>query len=184
MSRKEAPRVGLLKALVAGRVTGGEVAAALRVSERQVRRLRRRFEAEGAEGLMHRSRGRPSPRGLPRPLRQRVATLLTTTYRDFNDCHATEKLQEVEGLALSRATVHRWRRALGRPAKHRRRPRRLEAAALPADVALAHLQRRRHLAARHPSGHQGLEQPHPWRFLPANRECLPWSHGRTFSRNS
>src|SRR6266545_3120370 len=32
MSRKEAPRVGLLKALVAGRVTGGEVAAALRVS--------------------------------------------------------------------------------------------------------------------------------------------------------
>jgi transposase len=127
MSRKEAPRVGLLKALVAGRVTGGEVAAALRVSERQVRRLRRRFEAEGAEGMVHRSRGRPSPRQLDRRLRQRVAALLTTTYRDFNDCHATEKLQEVEGLAVSRATVHRWRRALGRPAKHRRRPRQYRA---------------------------------------------------------
>src|SRR5882672_10058820 len=123
MSRKEAPRAGLLKALVAGRVTGGEVAAALGLTERQVRRLRRRFETEGAEGLVHRSRGRPSLRRLARRLRQRVATLLSTTYRDFNDCHATEKLQEVEGLALSRATVHRWRRALGRPAKHRRRPR-------------------------------------------------------------
>jgi transposase len=127
MSRKEAPRAGLLKALVAGRVTGREVAAALQLSDRQVRRLRRRFEAAGAEGLLHRRRGRASPRRLARRLRQRVAVLLTTTYRDFNDCHATEKLQEVEGLALSRATVHRVRRALGRPAKHRRRPRQYRA---------------------------------------------------------
>src|SRR5712691_11528755 len=127
ISRKEAPRVGLVKALVAGRVTGREVAAALHLSDRQVRRLRRRFETEGAEGLLHRSRGRPSPRRLVQRLRQRVAALLTTTYRDFNDCHATEKLQEVEGLALSRATVHRWRRALARPAKHRRRPRQYRA---------------------------------------------------------
>ena len=42
-----------------------------------------------------------------------MATLLTTTYRDFNDCHATEKLQEVEGLALSRATVRRLRQRPG-----------------------------------------------------------------------
>ena len=127
MSQKEAPRAGLLKALVAGRVTGAEVAAALHLSDRQVRRLRRRFETEGAEGLLHRSRGRPSRRRLARRVRQRVALLLRTTYRDFNDCHATEKLQEVEGLAISRATVHRWRRALGRPAKHRRRPRQYRA---------------------------------------------------------
>jgi hypothetical protein len=49
------------------------------------------------------------------------------TYRDFNDGHATEKLQEVEGLTISRATVRRLRRALGRPAKHRRRPRQYHA---------------------------------------------------------
>ena len=127
MSRKEAPRVGLLKALVAGRIRSTEVAEAMHVSDRHVRRLRRRFEALGAEGLPHRSRGRPSPRRLAPRLRQRVATLLTTTYRDFNDCHATEKLQEVEGLAISRATVRRLRRALGRPAKHRRRPRQYHA---------------------------------------------------------
>lgn len=127
MSQKEAPRVGLLKALVAGRVTGREAAAALQLSERQVRRLRRRFEAAGAEGLLHRGRGRSSPRRLVPRLRQQVARLLTTTYRDFNDCHATEKLQEVEGLAISRATVRRLRQALGRPAKHRRRPRQYRA---------------------------------------------------------
>jgi transposase len=127
MSRKEAPRVGLLTALVARRVTGREVATALAVTVRQVWRLKRRFEAAGAKGLLHRSRGRPSPRRLAARLRQRVMTLLTTTYRDFNDCHATEKLQEVEGLALSRPTVRRLRQALGRPAKRRRRPRQYRA---------------------------------------------------------
>jgi len=69
MSRKEAPRAGLLKALVAGRVTGAEVAAALHLSDRQVRRLRRRFETEGAEGLLHRSRGRGGTQGPTRARR-------------------------------------------------------------------------------------------------------------------
>jgi hypothetical protein len=44
MSQKEAPRVGLLKALGAGRVTGREVAAA----------VRRCFEAAGARLPQHR----------------------------------------------------------------------------------------------------------------------------------
>ena len=122
MSQKEAPRVGLLKALGAGRVTGREVAAA----------VRRCFEAAGAEGLLHRGRGRSSPRRLVPRLRQQVARLLTTTYRDFNDCHATEKLQEVEGLAISRATVRRLRQALGRPASTAAGPGGIARAASPA----------------------------------------------------
>ncbi len=56
MSQKEAPRVGLLKALVARRVTGREVATALDVTVRQVWRLKGRFASAGAEGLLHRSR--------------------------------------------------------------------------------------------------------------------------------
>src|SRR5437773_11732359 len=101
MSRKEAPRVGLLKALVAKRVTGREVAAALAVTVRQVWRLKRRFEVAGAAGLLHRSRGRPSPRRLPARLPQRGAPLLTTTYRDFHGRPATGNLPEVERPAPS-----------------------------------------------------------------------------------
>ena len=57
----------------------------------------------------------------PRPgrwrarLRDRVRELIQTTYREFNDCHCTEKLREVEGLAVGRETVRRLRRALGLP---------------------------------------------------------------------
>jgi transposase len=123
MSRKEAPRAGLLKAALAGRVSNAEVARSLDLSIRQVQRLKGRFQVAGARGLRHRGRGRASPRRLPADLRERMAELLHHTYWDFNDCHATEKLREVEGLLVSRASVRRLRRALGLPAKHGRRPR-------------------------------------------------------------
>jgi len=122
MSRKEVPRAGLVKAALAGQITNAQGALALHLSVRQFQRLKPRVAAEGARGLVHRGRGRASPRRLPADVRRRVGELLETTYHGFNDCHAGEKLREVEDLALSRASVRRIRRALGLPAKHRRRP--------------------------------------------------------------
>jgi transposase len=122
MSRKEARRPGPVQAAVAGKITTAEGAHALELSLRQFRRLKARYRAEGVRGLVHRHRGRPSPRRLDVEIRDRVAELVQTTYRDFNDCHATETLRELEGLAVSRSTVRRLRRTLGLPPKRRRRP--------------------------------------------------------------
>jgi transposase len=123
MSRKEARRPGLVQLAVAGTITTAEGAGTLKMSLRQFRRLTARYRAEGVRGLAHRLRGRPSPRVLDVEVRDRVVELIQTTYRDFNDCHCTEKLREVEGLAVSRDTVRRLRRSLGLPPKRRRRPR-------------------------------------------------------------
>lgn len=123
MSRKEVPRAGLLKAARAGKISNAQGALALHVSIRQFQRLKVRVAAEGLRGLFHRLRGRPSPRRLAAEVRQRVAALLHTTYVGLNDCHATEKLREVEGLPVSRSSVRRLRRALGLPPKRRRRAR-------------------------------------------------------------
>lgn len=122
MSRKEVPRAGLVKAALVGRITNHEGARALHLSVRQFQRLKQRVRAGGVQALLHRSRGQPSHRRLPPKLQQQVATLMTTTYVGFNDVHLTEKLQEVHQLPVSRASVRRIRRALGLPAKHRRRP--------------------------------------------------------------
>src|SRR3990172_9156548 len=122
MSRKEARRPGLIQAALAGKITTAEGAHALEISLRQFRRLKARYRAEGTRGLLHRLRGRPSPRALDLEVRDRVAELVQTTYHELNDCHCTEKLQELEGLPVSRSTVRRLRRALGLPPKHRRRP--------------------------------------------------------------
>jgi transposase len=110
MSSKEVPRAGLFKALRAGQISIGQVARALYLSVRQVYRLKVRYQAEGASGLRHRRRGQPSGRALAAEVRRRASELLQTTYRDVNDCHAAEKLREVEGLAISRASVQRLRR--------------------------------------------------------------------------
>ena len=105
MSRKEAPRAGLFKAAVAGQISNAQAARALQLSERQVQRLKARYRVEGAAGLPHRSRGRPSTRGLPAALTQQVRALLQTTYRDVNDCHAPGKLREVDGLRVSQGAA-------------------------------------------------------------------------------
>jgi len=123
MSRKEAPRAGLVKAALAGRITNAQGAQALGMSLRQFRRLKARYREAGVRGLVHRLRGRPSPRAVDIALRERVLELVDTTYRDLNDCHATEKLREVEGLVISRSTVRRLRRGRGRAPKRRRPPR-------------------------------------------------------------
>jgi transposase len=98
------------------------VAEALGLSLRQVRRLRRRFEAGGASALIHRSRGRPSARRLAAAVRDKIIELMTTVYVGLNDTHLTEKLREVHALPVGRESVRRLRRQLGQPAKRPRRP--------------------------------------------------------------
>ena len=122
MSRKEARRPGLVQLAVTGQITTAAGAHALAMTPRQFRRLKARYRADGVRGLVHRLRGRPSPRALEVEIRDRVVELIQATYRDFNDCHCTEKLREVEGLPVGRETVRRLRRALGVPPKRRRRP--------------------------------------------------------------
>src|SRR4030095_2917119 len=123
MSRKEVPRAGLLKAALAGKISNAQGALAMHVRLRQFQRAKVRFATEGAGGLLHRLRGRPSPRRLAVEVRARAAELLQGTYAGLNDCHLTEKLQEVAGLPLSRSSVRRLRRTLGLPATRRRRGR-------------------------------------------------------------
>jgi transposase len=112
-----------------GTLTGPEAAAALGVSVRQVRRIRRAVERRGRAAVQHGNRGRPPANKLSAALRARIVTLRHTRYQDFNDQHFAEKLATEEPpIHVSVATVRRvlrgaqiaavWRR---RPRRHRRR---------------------------------------------------------------
>jgi hypothetical protein len=123
MSRKEVPRAGLVKAALARQITNAEGARALHVCVRQFQRLKRAVREHGERALLHRGRGRPSPRRLAPELRDEVVRLLTTTYAGFNDVHLTEKLQEQHAVPVSRSTVRRLRLVLGHaPTRRRRAP--------------------------------------------------------------
>jgi hypothetical protein len=131
MSRKERDRMKVVEALGEGRLRQVEAARRLRLCERQVRRILVRYRAEGDAGLVHRGRGRPSNRRLPETLRRRVMDRVVRQYRDFGPTLAAEKLQEREGLLVSRETLRGWMVAEGlwKPRRPRRevhlwRPRR------------------------------------------------------------
>jgi len=83
-----------------GALSGMEAAEVLGMSEQHCRRLRERYAAEGAEGLIDRRRGRVSGRRLPV---DRIAWLLEqfrTRYFDFTVKHFHERLVAEHGFAL------------------------------------------------------------------------------------
>ncbi len=53
-------------------------------------------------------------------IRAKVLRLAESKYAGFNDWHFTEKLQEEEGMELSRETVRRILRGAGRPSPQKR----------------------------------------------------------------
>lgn len=121
MSQKERQRYHLLKMVIGGKITLKETDNLMGVSYRQAKRLKKKLISEGAKGLIHGNRGRPSPKALSHKLAEKILELSLSKYTNFNDTHFTEKLKEEEGITVGRDTVRRLRRANGIKPKRRRR---------------------------------------------------------------
>jgi transposase len=121
LSKKENDRVRVLVSAGENGRTNAEVALALGLSVRQVQRLRKALTEEGPAGLMHGNRGAIPMHALTPGTAARVAHLYKTKYQGFNFSHFTEKLVEVEGIAISRSSVRRVLLSAGyrSPKKHR-----------------------------------------------------------------
>jgi hypothetical protein len=77
----------------------------------------------GPDGVLHGNCGRSPSNRLDDGLRAKVVGLARGRYLGFNDQHMVEKLAEVEGLKLSRASLQRILRQAGVEAARKRRPR-------------------------------------------------------------
>lgn len=105
LSHRELDRVGVIEAVVSGRVSQGEAAIELTLSVRQVKRLVRRYREHGAPGLGSRRRGQPSNNRLDDTVREQALSLVRERYADFGPTLAHEKLTEQHGLRLSVETL-------------------------------------------------------------------------------
>jgi len=108
MRREELKRVSLIRKVLEGEVTQREVGEMLDLSERQVRRIARRVEEEGDEGVIHRSRGEPSHGAISERTKGKIISLCKTRYEGFGPTLASEKLEELEGIEVSRETLRGW----------------------------------------------------------------------------
>jgi transposase len=122
LTRSEQRRLLVLNHLGSGALVNSQAASLLGISVRQVRRLRRRYEREGAAALAHGNRGRRPSHALDPKLAIRVVELAKTKYFGFNQHHFTEMLAETEELVLSVSTVRRVLRDAGIAAPRKRRP--------------------------------------------------------------
>lgn len=108
MSIKEADRLGVMRQLDAKSISLRRASEILRVSLRQVKRIRKRYLLQGETGVVSKKRGRKSPNRTPEHLKERAFHLLKTHYADFGPTFAQEKLTELHGIILSRETIRKW----------------------------------------------------------------------------
>jgi transposase len=87
----------------------------LQLSERQVQRLKRRYQPDSVGWVRHGNRGRSMPWAVSIPQKQLILRLARRKYQGFNDSHLAEKLRAQENLSVSRETVRRILRAAKLP---------------------------------------------------------------------
>ena len=123
MSQKEFQRVKVIENAVGGRLSVREASRLLHLSERQVQRLKRRYQPDSVDWVQHGNRGRSMPWAVSIPQKQLVLTLARGKYQGFNDSHLAEKLHTEENLTVSREAVRRILRGakLASPQKRRLR---------------------------------------------------------------
>jgi transposase len=120
MSEKERRRVRVLERVKMGIITLKEASVLVGVSYRQSKRIKARYEGEGARGLVHRSRGRESNRKIDAQIKDAILKRYEERYLGFGPTFAMEKLEE-EGYRIHAETLRNWLKEAGLWQRHRKR---------------------------------------------------------------
>ena len=121
LTMKEEKRLDVIQRVFRSELTVEQAAVVLGVSERQCYRIKARVSKAGAKGVIHGNRGRRCKRKMKEKLVKRIVELAKGKYKDFNDHHLTEKLQEQEKITLSREKLRQLLRAHGIASPRKRR---------------------------------------------------------------
>lgn len=105
MSRKEINSLPIFERLRKSEITQRVAALQLQLTERQVRNKLNRYLKFGAEGLAHRSRGRPSNKRIPNEKRNKIVQLIKDHYHDFGPTFAAEQLLKRNKVHINRETL-------------------------------------------------------------------------------
>jgi transposase len=108
MSAKELDRLEVVQQVAEQRLSQVEAGDRLGLTTRQVRRICRAFEEDGAVALVSKRRGRPSNRRLSKNFQELVIGLVQTHYADFGPLLAREKLLEHHDVRVGRETLRKW----------------------------------------------------------------------------
>jgi hypothetical protein len=124
MSGKEQDQLAVLSRVQRGELSVAAAAREVGLSLRQMRRVWKRFQADGAAGLVHRLRGRPGNGSIDPAVKAAIVRRYQARYHDFGPTLACEKLAgERPAWSISPDTLTRLLRAEGLWERRRRRGR-------------------------------------------------------------
>jgi len=86
---------------ISGQILWTEAAEILGISDRQMRRWKRRYEIYGYDGLYDRRKKIPSPRRIPLDKAEKILRLYRERYFDFNISHFYDKLRTIHNIKIS-----------------------------------------------------------------------------------
>lgn len=105
MTHKELNRHSIIKKLLDKEINGTYAAELLKISVRQVKRLKAKVKEYGPKALIHASRGKPSNRRIPDKEREAIAIIIKKRYPDFKPTFAAEKLFENHSIKRDPKTI-------------------------------------------------------------------------------
>lgn len=107
LSMKEREQLVTFYKLKSGEISQVAAAKMLGFSVRWTRIKFKRFLKKGASGLVHRSRGRPSPKLWNQKEKEFAMSLFQQDFEGFGPTFAAEKLQELYGIKVSREVLRK-----------------------------------------------------------------------------
>lgn len=105
MSKKELEQLKVFENLKTGMITQAEAAFQLEITERWVRKKYKRYLEDGNIGIVHKNRGKASPRSWCKKEQNFAVELLQSEWKDFGPTFAAEKLEELHGIKISKETL-------------------------------------------------------------------------------
>ena len=121
LTMRDEKRLEVIQRVYRSELTVSQAALVLGLSDRQCYRVKARGGKAGAKGVVHGNRGRSCQGKTQEKIVRRVLELARGKYKDFNDHHLTEKLEEQEKIKPSREKVRRILRAEGIASPKKRR---------------------------------------------------------------
>jgi transposase len=108
MGQKDLIRAKIMEQVVQKHITVSSAANILKISERQAKRILKRYREKGDQGLLHGNLGKPSPNRIDQATHSLAIDLYKQHYDDFGPTLAAEKLAERHQLSVDHETLRRW----------------------------------------------------------------------------
>ena len=113
MSHGEISRFDMLMRVERGELRVADAATLLGLKRRQIFRLLKRLQTDGAAGVVARKRGKPSSRRYDEAFRDRVIEIVREHYHGFGPTLAREYLIERHGITVACETLRQLMIAAG-----------------------------------------------------------------------